>query len=58
MLKGLTVDKLTAAKVGAPRAIEMAFATATDQAKGLPAPIFNSHQLVWIEHAFAQLTSG
>ena len=58
MLNGLTVEKLKAAKVAAPHAIEMAFATATDQADGLPAPIFNSHQLIWIEHAFAQLTSG
>ncbi|MGH2858680.1 MAG: ABC transporter substrate-binding protein [Solirubrobacteraceae bacterium] len=58
MLDGLTIGKLEAAKVAPQHAIEMAFATAEQQANGLPAPIFNPHQLIWIEHAFAQLTSG
>jgi len=58
MLKGLTKEKLKAAKVAAPRAIDLAFATAEQQANGFPAPIFNSQQLIWIERAFTQLTSG
>jgi spermidine/putrescine transport system substrate-binding protein len=58
MLSGLTIQKLEAANVAPTHAIEMAYATPADQANGLPAPIFNSHQLVWIEKAFAQLTSA
>jgi len=58
MLKGLTIQDLEAARVAPTHAIEMAFATPADQANGLPAPIFNPHQLVWIEKAFAQLTSA
>jgi len=58
MLNGLTNAKLKAAKVAPDYAIDMSFATAADQEHGLPAPIFNSHQLVWIERAFAQLTAG
>ncbi|HEX5192687.1 MAG TPA: extracellular solute-binding protein [Solirubrobacteraceae bacterium] len=58
MLKGLTKEKLKAAKVAPAHAIDMAFATPEMQANGLPAPTFNSSQLQWIEQAFAQLTAG
>jgi spermidine/putrescine transport system substrate-binding protein len=57
MRKDLTIETLMAAKVAPPHAIEMAFATAAQQENGLPAPIFNSQQLTWIERAFTQLTS-
>ncbi|HEX4008669.1 MAG TPA: extracellular solute-binding protein [Solirubrobacteraceae bacterium] len=58
MLTGLTSENLKAANVAPAHAIDMAFATPADQAHGLPAPIFNSQQLIWIEKAFAQLTSS
>ncbi|MHB1569842.1 MAG: hypothetical protein ACYC0H_11610, partial [Solirubrobacteraceae bacterium] len=58
MLKDLSIKDLEAAKVAPTHAIQMAFATPPMQANGLPAPIFNPHQLIWIEKAFAQLTSA
>ena len=58
MLNGLTIEKLEAAKVAPKHAVDMAFATTNDQAYGLPAPIFNSQQLTWIERAFTQLTTS
>jgi spermidine/putrescine transport system substrate-binding protein len=57
MLKDLTKDKLKAAKVAPPYAIDMAFATAEQQANGLPTPIYKSTQLLGLERAYTQLTS-
>ncbi len=57
MLKGLTIEKLKAAKVAPDYAIEMAFATAEQQTNGLPSPIYKANQLVAFEQAFAQLTA-
>ncbi|HEX5192685.1 MAG TPA: extracellular solute-binding protein [Solirubrobacteraceae bacterium] len=57
MLKGLTIGKLKAAKVAPDHAIQMAFATAEQQAKGLPTPIYKSEQLLALERAFTALTA-
>ncbi|MGH2843631.1 MAG: ABC transporter substrate-binding protein [Solirubrobacteraceae bacterium] len=57
MLEGLTIKDLEDAKAGPKHAIQMAFATAAMQANGLAAPVFNPHQLAWIEAAFSRLTS-
>ncbi len=57
MLTGLTIEKLKAAKVAPPYAIEMAFATAEQQTNGLPSPVYKSQQLLSIERAFTQLTA-
>ena len=57
MLKGLTIEKLKAAKVAPDYAIEMAYATAEQQTNGLPDPIFKPQQLAAFEQAFAQLTA-
>jgi spermidine/putrescine transport system substrate-binding protein len=58
MLKGLTLEKLKAAKVAPDYAIEMAFATAEQQTYGLPDPIYTAHQIVSFEQAYAQLTAS
>lgn len=57
MLKELTVEKLTAAKVAKPREIEMAFSPPSFQNNGIPVPTWNTQQLQWIEQAFTQLTA-
>ena len=57
MLNGLTIEKLKAAKVAPPYAIEMAYATAEQQTNGLPSPVYKSQQLLSIERAFTQLTA-
>ncbi|MGH2858401.1 MAG: hypothetical protein ACRDMJ_13080, partial [Solirubrobacteraceae bacterium] len=57
MLSNLTIDKLKVAKVAPDYAIEMAFATAEQQANGLPSPIYKPQQLLAIERAYTQLTS-
>lgn len=58
MLKELTMDKLVAAKVGAPHEIAMAFSPPAFQNNGIPVPTWNSKQLTAIEQAFTQLTSS
>ncbi|MGH2926788.1 MAG: ABC transporter substrate-binding protein, partial [Solirubrobacteraceae bacterium] len=57
MLTNLTLAKLKAAKVAPDYAIEMAFATAEQQANGLPSPIYKPEQLLALERAFTQLTA-
>jgi spermidine/putrescine transport system substrate-binding protein len=57
MLTDLTLEKLKAAKVAKPHEIEMAFSPPAFQDNGIPIPTWNSHQHVWIEQAFAQLTA-
>ncbi len=58
MLKGLTMQKLEAAKVAPTHAIQMAFSPPNFQSLGIPAPIYNTTQIKWIEQAFTALTSG
>jgi spermidine/putrescine transport system substrate-binding protein len=58
MLKNLTIDKLNAAKVAAPREITMAFSPPAFQNNGIPIPTWNSQQLTAIEQEFARLTSA
>ena len=58
MLKNLTIDKLNAAKVAAPREITMAFSPPAFQNNGIPIPTWNSRQLTAIEQEFARLTSA
>ena len=58
MLKNLTIDKLNAAKVAAPREITMAFSPPAFQNNGIPIPTWNSQQLTAIEREFARLTSA
>jgi spermidine/putrescine transport system substrate-binding protein len=58
MLKDLTIDKLTTAKVAAPHEIEMAFSPPAFQNNGIPVPTWNSQQLTWIEQEFARLTAA
>jgi len=57
MLKDLSLEKLKATKVAPDYAIEMAFATAAQQANGLPSPIYKPEQLLAVERAFTQLTA-
>jgi spermidine/putrescine transport system substrate-binding protein len=58
MLKGLTTEKLEAAKVAPKHAIQMAFSPPNFQSLGIAAPIYNTTQIQWIEQAFTALTSG
>lgn len=58
MLQGLTIEKLKAAKVADPYAIEMAFAPPIYQQNGIPVPLTTPQQLIWFENAFTKLSSS
>ena len=57
MLSSLTLDKLKAANVGDPYAVEMAYAPSIVQKNGITTPIFTAQQLQWFTQAFTGLTS-
>ena len=57
MLSSLTLEKLKAANVGDPYAVEMTYVPDIVQQNGITTPIFTAEQLQWFTKAYTGLTS-